>query len=117
MTRRPIDLPAVRRARAELARLAVEHPEAFDPDRLPVTAEAVGATLEADDMANRKKADPVVPLGVRLPQSMLDRIDAVAADMQRRETYRTVTRADAIRFLLLRALENIGTTAPDTDEE
>jgi hypothetical protein len=42
----------------------------------------------------------------------------VVADMPRRGTCRTVTQADAIRFLLLlRALEDIGTTAPDADEE
>jgi hypothetical protein len=68
-------------------------------------------------MANRRKADPVLSMGIRLPTSVVERIDAVAADMQRRESYRTVTRADAIRFLLLRALEDIGTTTPDADEE
>ena len=45
----------------------------------------------------------------------------VVADMPRRGTCRTVTQADAIHFLLLllllRALEDIGTTAPDADEE
>jgi hypothetical protein len=101
MTCRSIDLEAVRQSRQRLKRLAQEHPEAFDPDRLPTTAEEL-----AQAMARPKSDDPTVPLGIRLPASLIERIDAVVAEMQARQSYRTVTRADAIRFLLLKALDD-----------
>jgi hypothetical protein len=41
MTRRPVDLATVRDVRRRLAEIAREHPEAFDPERLPTTPETV----------------------------------------------------------------------------
>jgi hypothetical protein len=104
MTPRPIDLPAVRRSRQRLRELALAHPEAFDPDRLPSTPKEV-----SEAMARPKSEDPTIPLGIRLPVSLIERIDGEVIEMQKKETYRTVTRADAIRALLIKALAKPGT--------
>ena len=97
MTRRPIDWAAVREARKNLRKLAEKHPEAFD--RLP-TAEDLPTI-----MALQKPEDPTIPLTMRFNRGMLDDIDKVVEKMQAREAYRRVTRADAVRYLLLKALE------------
>jgi hypothetical protein len=96
MTRRRIDWAAVRVARTNLRKLAEEHPEAFD--RLP-TAEDLPLIMALH------KEDPTIPLTMRFNRGMLDDIDKVVERMQAREAYRRVTRADAVRYLLLKALE------------
>ncbi len=51
------------------------------------------------------------PVTLRLPSSVLNRIDALTADRQRRETHRIVTRAEVLRLLLARGLEHESTVS------
>ena len=51
MIKRPVDMERVRRSLARLDKLAETNPEAFDPERLPITAEAVGAAIARQNQA------------------------------------------------------------------
>lgn len=51
--------------------------------------------------------DEKVQTGVRLPASTIKRLDAYAEKMRRRYGGVEVTRADAIRLLLIRGLDEV----------
>jgi hypothetical protein len=106
MARKTIDLQAVRRADAELKRIARETPEAFD--RLDASIEGTAAMLE--NPVNPKppagrKAGTVV--AVRLEQPVLDRIDAVVGRIQAGQPFLHVKRSDALRLVILEGLKHM----------
>ena len=98
--RRPVDLMRARRALRRLDELARQHPEAFDPSRLPTTPQDL---LHAMKRIGRPPAsDPTTVVMVRLPQSLIQALEK--ALVRRREEVPTATRQDLIREALLRML-------------
>jgi hypothetical protein len=113
---RPVDLPAVRRARANLDRLARDHPELTGP---PSAANRAGweydlAQMENAVMANRRNPDgPTVSIAVRLPQAVIDDLDSLVKRLEIEAPYRRTSRADALRLALTVGLERL---EPPLDE-
>ncbi len=91
-----IDLPRARRALAKLDEIARDHPEAFDPARLPTTPGALAKAMQGSRRIGRPPSpDPAVPVPLRLPRSMLATLDALVAE--RRCTDPGATRQDLLR--------------------
>jgi hypothetical protein len=91
-----IDLPRARRALAKLDEIARDHPEAFDPARLPSTPRALARAMQERRPVGRPPSpDPAVPVPLRLPRSMLATLDALVAE--RRCTDPGATRQDLLR--------------------
>ena len=103
MSRRPIDLPRVQRALAKLDEIARDHPEAFDPDRLPSTPEALAAAMRGPRPVGRPPSpDPAVQIPLRVPRSMLTVLDTLVAERQRTDP--GITRPEVIREAIGRYL-------------
>jgi hypothetical protein len=111
-----VDLARVRRARAELDRLALEHPELVD-----LTARGAGnldlwiAALERAEVDTMEANDAQSAL--RLPAALVERIDREADRM--RAAYPPgvrLTRADVMRMLLLQAIERLDVEQPKRGE-
>lgn len=103
--RRKIDLEAVRTAKANLRRLAKDHPELTAP---PSEANRRGweETLE-EAMGDETNDEQMV---VRLPCSLLERLDAYAERMRREMPGPAWKRSDVVRLLLARALDEAEST-------
>jgi hypothetical protein len=103
MSRQPIDLKAVRQVRQELDELAREHPEAFDPERLPTTPEAVARAMRPRGRIGRPPSpDPTIAVAARLPRSVIEALDAIVAE--RRQSDPDITRQDILREAVSRYL-------------
>jgi hypothetical protein len=100
VTRRPVDLATVRDARRRLAEIARAHPEAFAPERLPTTPEALAAVIGR--VGRPPSPDPTVAVPTRLPRSMMQALDALLAT--RREQDPALTRQDLLREAVARYL-------------
>jgi len=99
---RRVDLAAVRLARANLRRLAREHPElTTTPSK--ANRRAWETELEAI-VGDETKDEQIV---VRLPSSLLERLDAYAERMRRDMPGRSWRRSDVVRMLLARALNDV----------
>jgi hypothetical protein len=102
---RRVDWQAVRTARANLRRLAREHPELTGA---PSKANRDGwaSVLEdlEDDMADETKDEQIV---VRLERSLLERLDAQAERLRREMPGPSWKRSDVVRYLLARALDEV----------
>lgn len=108
MRGRTVDLAAVRASRLRLAEIAREHPELTGPSSPENAAgwAAELAELENNAMVRPKShGEPLLQVAVRLPESVIERIDAYVEKRRASLPGVQLTRADAIRFLLLRALE------------
>jgi hypothetical protein len=98
--KRTIDLGAVRTARANLRRLAREHPELTTK---PSEANREGWESELETIvADETKDEQIV---VRLPSALLERLDAYAERMRRETPGPSWKRSDVVRMLLARALD------------
>jgi hypothetical protein len=93
MTRRAVDLATVRDARRKLARIARKHPEAFDPERVPTTPEALERVIGR--VGRPPSPDPTIAVPTRLPRSMMVALDALLET--RREQDPALTRQDLMR--------------------
>ena len=103
MSRRAVDLETVRQARQRLEVLAREHPEAFDPERLPTTPEAVARALRPRGRPGRPPSpDPTIAVAARLPRSVMMALDEILAE--RKRTDPDVTRQDLLRLAVNRLL-------------
>jgi hypothetical protein len=100
MTRRPVDLATVRDVRRKLARIAREHPEAFDPERLPTTPEALAAVIRR--VGRPPSPDPTIAVPTRLPRSMMQALDDLLET--RRQESPALTRQDLLREAVARYL-------------
>jgi hypothetical protein len=100
MTRRPIDLGVVADVRRKLAKIAREHPEAFDPERLPTTPETLEQAMKR--VGRPPSPDPTIAVPTRLPRSMMQALDALLAT--RREQDPALTRQDLLREAVARYL-------------
>ena len=107
MTRRPVDLATVRDARRKLARIAREHPEAFDPERVPTTPEALERVIGR--VGRPPSPDPTIAVPTRLPRSMMQALDDLLA--VRREQDPALTRQDLMREAVARHLRAEGRKA------
>ncbi|MBI5493757.1 MAG: hypothetical protein HY904_01955 [Deltaproteobacteria bacterium] len=102
MTARPVDLDAVRASRKRLRALAAAHPQLRgEPGANNVSGwEATLATEEAR-MATQQ-------VGIRLPEELVARLDQHVERMRAAQPGLEVTRADAVRVLLTKALDAEG---------
>jgi len=98
MNRKPVDVARVAAALDQLDALAVEHPEAFQGR----DAAAWTTILEG---AQTMTPEQTYQTAVRLPVSILERVDAYTERMHREIPGAKFTRTDAIRMLLVQALE------------
>lgn len=95
--RRPVDLVAVRAARARLDALVREHPELVGADGDGV--QGWMTTLERDEqMADTEQ------VAFRLPKDLVKRLDDCVERMAKAQPGMNITRTDAVRVLLMRAL-------------
>jgi hypothetical protein len=103
MSRRAVDLKAVRQVRQELDALARKHPDAFDPERLPVTPEAVARAMRPRGRIGRPPSpDPTVAIAARIPRSVVEALDELVAERRRSDP--DVTRQDLLREAVSRLL-------------
>ena len=109
MKKPPPDLAAIKAARERLDEIAREHPELVHPGP-PSPADVKGweETLQEleDDM-------PTKQVAFRLPVELVGRLDAFAERIQNESPGLRVTRADAARLLLTRALDEAEKKAQD----
>lgn len=119
MTRKPVDLAAVRRARELLAADMERYPELRSPEKQARTEAWIAglARGKGGPMAKAKApaakgrpADGNVPLSIRLPTRLIEEIDAEAERIAEERPGMDVARADAIRVLLVEALAARGRT-------
>lgn len=97
--RRTVDLVAVRAARARLDALVRDHPELRGP-RGADNIDGWMKTLEEDEqMADTEQ------VAFRLPKDLVKRLDDFVARMSAAQPGMNVTRTDAVRVLLVRALD------------
>ena len=89
------DLGAVAKARARLRELAAEHPELTGES----SVDAWERTLEANEMAEHEEQ-----IAVRLPGAMMARLDEHVERMKKEHPGMRVTRSDAVRTILAKAL-------------
>jgi hypothetical protein len=100
MTRRAVDLAVVRDVRRRLTELSRAHPEAFDPERLPTTPEALERVIGR--VGRPPSPDPTVAVPTRLPRSMMQALDALLET--RRQANPALTRQDLMREAVARYL-------------
>jgi hypothetical protein len=103
--RRAVDLGAVRNARANLRRLARDHPELTGP---PSEANRRGWEIDLEDVMGEETKDG--QLVVRLPKALLDRLEAYAERLRREMPGPAWKRSDVVRMLLARALDEVEPT-------
>jgi hypothetical protein len=96
---RPVNLEAVRLARANLHRLAREHPELTTE---PSKANRRRWETEVEAIVDETKDEQMV---VRLPSSLLERVDAYAERLRREMPGPSWKRSDVVRHLLAKALD------------
>jgi hypothetical protein len=99
--RRAVDLGAVRAARANLRRLAREHPELTGP---PSEANRRGWEREIEEAMADEKNPPLV---IRLPAELRARIDKYGELLKREQPGPEWNRSDVVRLLLTRALDDV----------
>jgi hypothetical protein len=97
--RRPVDLEAVRLARANLRRLAHEHPELTTEPSKPNRR---GWETEVEAIVDETKDEQMV---VRLPGTLLARVDAYAERLRREMPGPSWKRSDVLRLVLAKALD------------
>lgn len=89
MSRRRVDELRTARALRALDEHAAAHPEAFDPDRLPGTTSELAAVIgERRKVGRPASEDPTVSFGLRLPGSLVERIDAARGKRPRNDIVR-----------------------------
>lgn len=108
MKRKTVDLKAVRASRTRLRALAEKHPELAGTTGKR-NREDWERTLESMATTNRTNDEQIV---VRLPGSLVAWVDAHADRMKESVPGAKFSRADAVRSLLLAALEKSGTKKP-----
>lgn len=98
---RPVNLGRVRRALARLDALAAARGDLFDP-----TA-AGRADLDALTLTLEESMPQDSRVAFRLPADILERVDRYADKLARENPGMRVSRSDAVRMLLTRALDQV----------
>ena len=103
----PTDLQAVGNALATIRRTLREHPEVAGRTAALFAGDPTTGDLDALQPQEESMATQA-PLTVRVPQALVDRIDALVpllGDAPELATAANVTRSDALRLCVLRGLE------------
>jgi hypothetical protein len=100
MSRKSIDLGQVKAARKTLKEIASEHPGLLG-ERGPENVQGWESTLSENEMAK------TTLVAFRLENELLKRIDAYAKQLESEKPGLKLARADAVRVLLLRGLEEL----------
>jgi hypothetical protein len=90
----------VRDVRHRLAGIARDHPEAFDPERLPTSHEALKQVIGR--VGRPPSPDPTIAVPTRLPRSMMQALDELL--QTRREQDPALTRQGLMREAVARYL-------------
>ena len=98
MARRLINLAEVRAARARLEAILTEHPEVRERTAALFAADPTAEELET--MAEESKNT-----NIRLPLSLIERLDCYVEHRRNHEPGLTFTRADAVRSLVHQGLD------------
>ena len=106
MTKKPIDLDAVRQARDALAKLAEDFPELVgEPGE---SNRAVWEEALEDILATKKtSAVSEEQIVVRLPKTLLDLVDAYADRLREEQAGPAWRRSDVVRLLLAKGLDGV----------
>lgn len=106
MTKKPIDLDAVRQARAALTKLAEDFPELVgEPDE---SNRALWEEALEEILATKKTgAVSEEQIVVRLPKALLDRVDAYAERLRDEQPGPAWRRSDVVRMLLAKGLDSV----------
>ena len=108
----PVDEVAVAAALRRLDAIIAKHPELVGPtgpDNVSAWMEMLEALEEGSEMAK----EPTTQVAFRLPDSLIARLDRHVERMGKEHPGLDFTRADAVRSLLTRALDQIeGASAP-----
>ncbi|HEX7837724.1 MAG TPA: ribbon-helix-helix domain-containing protein [Kofleriaceae bacterium] len=108
----PIDEVAAAAALRRLDALIAKHPELVGPtgpDNVSAWMETLKSIEEGTDMAK----EPTTQVAFRLPDSLIARLDRHVERMGKEHPGLDFSRADAVRSLLTRALDEIeGSSAP-----
>ena len=108
----PVDEVAMAASLRRLDELAKKHPELLGPsgpDNVNAWIETLEALEEGTDMAK----EPTTQVAFRLPDSLIARLDRHVERMGKEHPGLDFSRADAVRSLLTRALDQIeGPSAP-----
>lgn len=109
---RPVDEVALAAARRRLDALVAQHPELVGPtgpDNVNAWIETLESIEEGTDMAK----EPTQQVAFRLPDSLIARLDQHVERMSKEHPGLDFSRADAVRSLLTRALDQIeGSSSP-----
>lgn len=111
MSKKAVDLEAVRKARASLARLAEDFPELCATSS-EGNRSAWERALEEQTMATKKKNTQDDQLVVRLPKALLERVDAYAERLKVEQPGPAWRRSDVVRLLMARALDDVDAARP-----
>ena len=106
MTKKPIDLDAVRQARAALTKLAEDFPELVgEPDE---SNRALWEEALEEILATKKTgAVSEEQIVVRLPKALLDRVDAYAERLRDEQPGPAWRGSDVVRMLLAKGLDSV----------
>ena len=102
-----VDLQAVGDALATIRRTLREHPEVRERTAALLAGDPTTGDLDALQPQEANMATQA-PLTVRVPQALVDRLDALVpllADAPELATQANVTRSDVLRLCVLRGLE------------
>ena len=102
-----VDLQAVGDALATIRRTLREHPEVRERTAALLAGDPTTGDLDALQPQEESMATQA-PLTVRVPQALVDRLDALVpllADAPELATQANVTRSDVLRLCVLRGLE------------
>ncbi len=100
MSRKRIDLAKVQAARKQLQDIARDHPELLG-ESSPENVKGWESILQEDEMAK------TTLVAFRLDNELLKRIDAYAKRIEEQSPGIKLARADAVRAILLRGLEEL----------
>lgn len=108
----PIDELAVARSLARLDKIAAEHPElvttgANTEDNRAAWEASLADLEQGDNMTPPKERESTTQVAFRLPDSLIERIDNHVERMRDQLPGIEITRADAVRSLLTRALDDV----------
>ena len=108
----PIDEVAAAAALRRLDATIAKHPELLGPSG-PDNVNAWMETLESIEEGTDMAKEPTTQVAFRLPDSLIARLDRHVERMSKEHPGLDFTRADAVRSLLTRALDQIeGASAP-----
>jgi hypothetical protein len=107
--KKPVDLGAVRKARASLAKIAEDFPELRTPSSRG--NRTVWETALEDEIMATKKTAQDEQIVVRLPKPLLERVDAYAERLRAEQPGPAWRRSDVVRLLMARALDDADKSA------